>query len=121
MLHLAATATFTAATPSNHPIDGHTLHGPLLSLAVHALPWLLLALLLWVPYYLLTCWTWPFANCRRCGGLGKRLSPSGRTFRECPRCGGSGSKLRAGRYLINHLLANRRTARRHEDRRERQR
>lgn len=118
MVHLAATAILTTATTSDLPQVGHGLY----ALLGQALPWLLLALAVWVPAYLLGCWLWPFGNCRGCGGTGKRKAPGlfGKAFRNCPRCDGSGLQLRAGRYLINRLLANYRAARRHEDRRERQ-
>lgn len=49
--------------------------------------------------YVLACAVWPFAGCRRCGGSGKRRSPSGRAWRECRRCIGSGRRVRAGRRL----------------------
>jgi len=87
---LAATATLTAATPS----DDHSLYG-----------WLIIAGILWLAGYLAACWIWPFGNCRRCHGSGKRRSPSGRKFRHCRRCDGGGARLRAGRYLINWLRA----------------
>jgi DnaJ-class molecular chaperone len=61
--------------------------------------------------YTLACWIWPFRACRRCHGLGKRRSPSGRTFRYCRSCKGSGAKLRAGRWIYNHLSSTRRDAR----------
>ncbi len=51
--------------------------------------------------YLGTCWVWPFANCRRCGGLGRFHSPSGRAWRPCRRCKGSGGRLRFGRRVLN--------------------
>lgn len=51
--------------------------------------------------YLGTCWVWPFANCRRCNGLGRFRSPSGRAWRPCRRCGGSGGRLRFGRHVVN--------------------
>jgi hypothetical protein len=85
---LAATATRLAAT-----------HGSEWSL----LSWLILAGLVWFAGYLLTCWIWPFGNCRRCHGTGRRRSPSGHAFRRCRRCDGGGARLRAGRHLINYL------------------
>jgi hypothetical protein len=118
MVHLAATATLAAATTGNQPPVSDALY----ALLGQALPWLLLALAVWVPVYLLGCWLWPFGNCRGCGGTGKRKAPGlfGKAFRTCPRCDGSGLQLRAGRYVINRLLANYRAARRHDERRERQ-
>lgn len=88
MLHLAATATPTTAT------HGHHLPGAGL---------LLLIGVVWAVGYLLLCWIWPFANCRRCSGLGKRRALVGRGFRHCPRCDGTGQRLRPGRHVLNHL------------------
>ena len=53
--------------------------------------------------YLGTCVAWPFGNCSRCGGSGKRPSPFGRAFRICRRCDGTGRRLRIGRHVINAL------------------
>lgn len=58
--------------------------------------------------YALACWIWPFRACRRCHGLGKRRSPSGRAFRYCRPCKGTGARLRAGRWIYNHLSHRRR-------------
>jgi len=49
--------------------------------------------------YAAACAIWPFTNCSRCGGDGRRPSPSGRAFRVCSRCHGSGGQLRVGRRL----------------------
>ncbi|GLY26827.1 hypothetical protein [Kineosporia sp. NBRC 101731] len=52
--------------------------------------------------YLLTCVFWPFGNCRRCSGSGKRLAWfGGKGFRDCPRCTGTGRRLRTGRLIWN--------------------
>jgi len=51
--------------------------------------------------YATACVIWPFSACGRCGGSGKRRSPSGRNWRRCRRCGGRGSKIRLGRRLWN--------------------
>ncbi|MEQ4206299.1 hypothetical protein [Actinopolymorpha sp. B9G3] len=88
MLHNAATATQLAAT-----------HG--YSADVGA--WLVLALAAWGAGYLFLCWIWPFTNCRRCHGWGKRRAPIGRGFRHCPRCRGTGYRLRIGRHVLNRL------------------
>jgi hypothetical protein len=61
--------------------------------------------------YAVACWVWPFRPCRRCGGVGKRRSPSGRAFRYCPRCKGTGARLRAGRWLYNAITRLHREAR----------
>ncbi|GGQ44037.1 hypothetical protein [Couchioplanes azureus] len=58
--------------------------------------------------YALGCWIWPFKACRKCHGLGKKRSPSGRAFRLCRRCDGTGRRLRAGRWIYNHLARRRR-------------
>ena len=58
--------------------------------------------------YAAACWIWPFTACRRCHGYGKRRSPTGRAFRYCRRCKGTGARLRAGRWLWNHLTRLRR-------------
>jgi hypothetical protein len=60
----------------------------------------LTALLLLAALYAGACWIWPYAKCRRCGGTGKRPSPTGRTWRKCDRCKGSGERLRLGRRLL---------------------
>jgi len=53
--------------------------------------------------YLASCAIWPFANCRKCHGLGRFHAPSGRAWRRCRRCKGTGARLRIGRRLINHV------------------
>lgn len=53
--------------------------------------------------YLGSCAVWPFANCRKCKGVGRFHAPSGRAWRPCRRCKGTGSRLRTGRRLINYL------------------
>jgi hypothetical protein len=88
MLSLAATATRATAT------HGHHLPG---------LGVLLLLALAWAVGYLALCWIWPFVNCRRCTGSGKRRALVGRGFRHCPRCDGTGYQLRPGRHVLNHL------------------
>jgi hypothetical protein len=65
---------------------------------------LTLILLLVTLGYLLTCWLWPYATCRRCHGTGKRRAPiARRTFGLCRRCHGDGHRLRAGRHVLNYL------------------
>jgi hypothetical protein len=77
--------------------------GTLIAIAV-------LAALAWTAGYAIACWIWPFTACRRCDGNGKLRSPSGRAWRRCRRCRGSGGRLRAGRWLYNHLIKMRRDA-----------
>lgn len=56
-----------------------------------------------VVFYLGSCWVWPYANCRRCHGIGRFHSHSGRAWRPCHRCKGTGARLRTGRRVINHF------------------
>ncbi|MFI5935769.1 hypothetical protein [Actinoplanes sp. NPDC051494] len=72
---------------------------------------LILALLALTLGYAVACWIWPFKNCRKCDGLGKKRSPSGRAFRLCRRCSGTGRRMRAGRWIYNHLSSIRRASR----------
>lgn len=60
--------------------------------------------------YLVACVIWPFANCLRCGGTGKRRSPSGKAWRKCRRCKGTGARLRTGRRIFNYLSQTKRDA-----------
>lgn len=53
--------------------------------------------------YLLACWIWPFAACRRCDGDGKFRSPSGKAWRPCRKCRGTGARLRIGRRVWNYI------------------
>jgi hypothetical protein len=65
---------------------------------------LVLGLTVWVAGWLLTCWLYPFTNCRRCRGTGKNRSPFGaRAFGLCRRCDGTGRQLRIGRHILNNL------------------
>jgi hypothetical protein len=72
---------------------------------------LVTALMITTLCYACACWIWPFRSCRKCGGSGKRHSPSGRAFRLCRRCDGTGRRLRAGRWIYNQLSRRRRDAR----------
>jgi hypothetical protein len=72
---------------------------------------LILAALALTLGYAVACWIWPFKACRKCGGDGKKRSPSGRAFRLCRRCTGTGRRLRAGRWIYNRLSSVRRDAR----------
>lgn len=51
--------------------------------------------------YLIACWAFPFRNCSRCDGAGKRRSEGRKTFRHCRWCNGTGGRLRIGRRLWN--------------------
>jgi hypothetical protein len=54
--------------------------------------------------YILVCWLYPFATCRRCHGDGKRHAILGhRTFGLCRRCHGDGHVIRPGRRILNYL------------------
>ncbi len=54
--------------------------------------------ILWALGYAVACYRFPFTGCRWCReSPGRKLSPSGRTWRLCRRCKGSGSRVRAGR------------------------
>ena len=64
---------------------------------------LILPLVLVTLGYVGACVVWPFAACRKCGGAGRRRSPSGRAWRYCHRCHGTGARLRAGRRIWNYL------------------
>ncbi|SNY58212.1 hypothetical protein [Paractinoplanes atraurantiacus] len=64
---------------------------------------LCLALVIATVCYSIGCWFWPFGDCRRCKGTGKRRSPIGRAFGLCRRCDGEGRRLRVGRRVINDL------------------
>jgi hypothetical protein len=55
-----------------------------------------LAGIVWGGGYVIACWIWPFAACRKCDGAGKFASPSGRAWRNCKRCKGSGKRVRGG-------------------------
>jgi hypothetical protein len=92
--------TLAATPPPPSATHGHDPVG---------LAWLALTVTTVAALYLLTCWLWPFGNCRRCHGTGKSRAPLGRAFRHCPRCDGSGYRVRAGRHVIT-LLRNTRRA-----------
>jgi DnaJ-class molecular chaperone len=53
--------------------------------------------------YVIACIVWPFANCSRCSGSGKRRSLSGRALWPCRRCSGSGKQVRIGRWIYESL------------------
>jgi DnaJ-class molecular chaperone len=57
--------------------------------------------------YLLACAAFPFGNCRRCHGTGKRRAPIGRAFRLCRRCEGTGRRVRIGRRIWTFIRTER--------------
>jgi hypothetical protein len=65
--------------------------------------WVTIAAIGYAAYYALACWIYPFTNCPRCHGTGKRRSPSGRNFRLCRRCKATGRRLRLGRRVANWI------------------
>ncbi len=72
------------------------------------LPWwwpavIIVAVLLATALYLLACWIWPFAACRKCDGLGRFHSWWGGSWRKCRRCKGSGERLRFGHRVVNAI------------------
>ncbi len=64
---------------------------------------LILALLFVTLCYVGACAVWSFTACHKCGGAGRRRSPSGRAWRYCHRCHGTGARLRTGRRIWNWL------------------
>jgi hypothetical protein len=60
--------------------------------------------------YIFACYIRPFADCRRCDGLGKTRRKLGRSWRPCRRCRSTGKRLRHGRRVFNYLTTTRRTA-----------
>ncbi|MEU8525195.1 hypothetical protein AB0C77_06270 [Streptomyces sp. NPDC048629] len=59
--------------------------------------------------YALLCAVSPFGDCRKCRGIGYKLTTDrkGRPKRDkpCRRCKGHGKRLRVGRRLHNHSRA----------------
>jgi hypothetical protein len=60
--------------------------------------------------YAAVCWVAPFRDCRRCDGLGRIRSRTGRACKPCRRCHTTGKRLRAGRHIGNYLTTTRRAA-----------
>jgi hypothetical protein len=73
--------------------------------------WAVVAVVVGVPVYWFVCWFWPYTSCRRCGGGGRKRSPSGKNWRPCRKCKGSGTRLRTGRKITNFLTGQRGAAR----------
>lgn len=64
-----------------------------------------------VSAYPLSCWWFPFADCRICKGTGLHRSDSNRRHsRICWWCGGARKRLRWGRRLYNAINRRRREA-----------
>lgn len=95
MTHLAA-ATATAS-------GGHS-HTPAILIGTALALFLLLA-------YPVSCWWFPFADCRVCKGTGLHRSDSNRRHsRICWWCRGARKRLRWGRRLFNALNRRRQEA-----------
>jgi hypothetical protein len=63
-----------------------------------------LAALGYAAFYLALCAGYPFGNCRRCKGSGKRHNPFfGGGHRLCNRCAGTGRRVRLGRRVYEYL------------------
>lgn len=84
----AATTNPGAATQS-HLVD----------MLVGLIPAAVLVLVVVAGGYLAICWLFPFTRCRH---------TSERHYLRCRRCQSTGTRLRAGRRLLNHILAARR-------------
>ncbi|MER6782715.1 MULTISPECIES: hypothetical protein [unclassified Streptomyces] len=63
-------------------------------------------LLLSLAVYAALCAASPFATCRKCDGIGARITTNARGLTKvkgpCRRCKGQGKRLRLGRRLHNH-------------------
>ncbi len=62
---------------------------------------LILTAVVYVLWYALACWLWPFARCRCCSGTGRHAR--GKHFRDCWWCKGGGRRWRLGRRIWNYL------------------
>jgi hypothetical protein len=68
------------------------------------IPLATLIILGYAAFYLIMCAGFPFGNCRRCRGTGKRYSKIMRkSFRLCRRCDGTGRRVRIGRRVYEYL------------------
>ncbi len=61
--------------------------------------------------YSLSCWLFPFTDCRSCRGRGIFRSALFGAIRDCRRCQGTGRILRIGRRLYNRFSRIRHTVR----------
>lgn len=66
--------------------------------------WAVLAGVVWLVGYAVACKVWPYTSCRRCGGGGRKRSPSGRNWRPCRKCKGTGARVRTGRRLLDWVF-----------------
>lgn len=64
---------------------------------------LILLALLGLALYITACVIWPFGACRKCAGLGRFRSPTGRAWRACKHCRGTGARVRTGRRIWDVL------------------
>ncbi|ONI90653.1 hypothetical protein ALI144C_02870 [Actinosynnema sp. ALI-1.44] len=64
--------------------------------------------------YVVSCWAFPYRDCRACDGLGRFRRRRLGGFRRCPRCDDTGLQLRAGRRVFNSLSRHRSRTRRSE-------
>jgi hypothetical protein len=67
---------------------------------------LAVACLLFVTFgYVAKCWLSPFGDCRKCAGMGHKLTTDrkGRLKRgrDCRRCHATGKRIRVGRWIYN--------------------
>lgn len=67
--------------------------------------WAVLAVMLWLGWYLVTCALFPWRACSWCDS-GKRRNSSGKSWRECGHCGGTGRRARIGQ-LVLRAMSNR--------------
>jgi hypothetical protein len=72
--------------------------------------WAIVAALIVSGGYVVACAIYPFANCRRCHGSGRKRSPSGRAWRLCRKCKGSGARVRLGRRIWTKVVAAKKAA-----------
>lgn len=72
-------------------------------------PTLLGAAAVFAALYVLACWLWPLAACRRCAGKGRLTGPDGAHARTCPRCKGSPWHTRIGVRVFHTVRPGDRT------------
>lgn len=63
-----------------------------------------LAVLLWLVYYVASCWRSPFRPCGRCSGSGQGATVLMRRPKSCGSCRGKGTRLRFGRRVHNRWM-----------------
>ena len=62
---------------------------------------LVLTTLVYLMWYPLACWRWPYARCRCCSGKGHHAK--GTKLRDCWWCKGRGRRWRLGRRIWNYF------------------